>query len=134
MTEVNSKKESSSTKTIPFVQKSSFSPAISQIKHHRQSQKKKRMSQIKIYSPDYIQSLLEKTKGTRTKIEIRINLTILSFLPLSRLTRNAAMINPIINPPVAPVITPKPPLNPENTGTPIAPSATYTPTDSVPNL
>lgn len=72
MTEVNSKKESSSTKTIPFVQKSSFSPAISQIKHHRQSQKKKRMSQIKIYSPDYIQSLLEKTKGTRTKIEIRI--------------------------------------------------------------
>ena len=39
-------------------------------------------------------------QGIPTKIEIRINLTILSFLPLSRLTRDAAMINPIINPPV----------------------------------
>lgn len=62
-------------------------------------------------------------QGIPTKIEIRINLTILSFLPLSRLTRNAAMINPIINPPVGERIVPKPLLPPENTGRPTTPSS-----------
>ena len=39
---------------------------------------------------------------------------------------NAAAIYPIIYPPVGPAKTPIPPLNPENTGIPTAPSNTYT--------
>ena len=38
--------------------------------HH--SIRKKRLSQLKIYSPSFIYSILEKSKLSRTKIEIRI--------------------------------------------------------------
>ena len=38
--------------------------------------------------------------------------------------RNTIIINPHINPPVGPIRTKNPPLNPEKTGTPIPPSKT----------
>ena len=49
---------------------------------------------------------------------------IFSFL-FKRLTKNAAKINPIINPPVGESIAPIPLLPPENTGSPTMPSRVY---------
>lgn len=46
--------------------------------------------------------------------------------------RYAVKINPVKNPPVIPVITDKPPLNPEKTGMPKAPRSMYMATAATP--